>query len=99
VTIEVRQTALAYEAYLDEQRVGTLSMSRHGDVITAIHTEVDPDAEGKGVGSELARTLFDDARAAGRQVDVECKFVASWVKRHPEYQDLVVTPAVGRERT
>jgi hypothetical protein len=89
VTIDIRRTPLSYEAYLDGEKVGSLAISRHGDVITAIHTEVEPEAEGKGVGSELAQTLFDDARSSGRRVDVRCQFVAGWIKRHPEYQDLV----------
>ena len=95
MTIDIRRTPLAYEAYLDGEKVGSLAISRHGDVITAIHTEVEPEVEGKGVGSELAWTLFDDARSSGRLVDVECRFVAAWIKRHPEYQDVVAVSTTG----
>ena len=96
MTIEIRRTPLKYEAYLDGEKVGSLAISRHGDVITAIHTEVEQEAEGKGVGSELARTLFDDARSSDRRVDVKCQFIAGWIKRHPEYQDVVAVSATGR---
>ncbi len=89
--VEVRRTPLAYEAYLDGEKVGNLAITRHGDVVTAIHTEVSPEAEGQGVGSALARSVLEDARSDGRQVDVQCMFVAGWVKRHPEYEDVVVT--------
>ena len=95
MTIEIRRTPLMYEAYLDGGKVGSLAISRHGDVITAIHTEVEPEAEGKSVGSELARTLLDDARSSGHRVDVKCRFVAGWIKRHPEYQDVVAAPTAG----
>lgn len=88
--VEVLRTPLAYEAYLDGEKVGNLGITRHGDVVTAIHTEVSPDAEGQGVGAALARSVLDDARSDGRQVDVQCEFVAAWVKRHPEYDDVVV---------
>ena len=93
--IEVRRTPLAYEAYLDGEKVGNLAITRHDDVITAIHTEVSPEAEGRGVGSTLARSLLDDARGAGERVDIQCPFVAAWVKRHPEYQDAVVEGTSG----
>lgn len=95
MTIDVRRTPVKYEAYLDGERVGSLAISRHGDVIIAIHTEVEPEAEGKGVGSELARTLLDDARSSGHRVDVKCPFVAGWIKRHPEYGDVVAASTTG----
>ena len=95
MTIEVRRTPVMYEAHLDGTKVGSLAISRHGDVVTAIHTEVEPEAEGKGVGSELARALFDDARRAGHRVHIECRFVAGWIKRHPEYQDVMAAPTGG----
>ena len=93
--VEVRRTPLAYEAYLGDEKVGNLTIARHGDVISAIHTEVSPEAEGQGVGSTLAQAVFDDARSAGRRVDVQCEFVAEWVDRHPEYKDVVVTSTSG----
>lgn len=95
MTIDIRRKPLMYEAYLDGEQVGGLAISRHDDIIIAIHTEVEPEAEGKGVGSELARTLFDDARSTGRRVDVRCPFVAGWIKRHPEYQDVVAAPTTS----
>lgn len=88
--IEIRSTPLSYEAYLDGSKVGHLTYARHGDVLTVSHTEVDEDAEGEGIGSALARAVLDDAREAGRQVDVQCPFVKSWIDRHPDYADLMV---------
>lgn len=95
MTIDIRRTPTMYEAYLDGEKVGSLAIGRHGDIVMAIHTEVDPEAEGKGVGSALAQTLFDDARSAGGRVDVRCPFVAGWIKRHPEYQDVVAAPTTS----
>jgi uncharacterized protein len=88
MVVEVRRTAVAYEAYVDGKRAGALTYSRHGDVVTALHTEVSPGAKGQGVGGRLACTMLDDARAAGRKVEVQCPFVAGWIDRHPEYADL-----------
>lgn len=93
MSVEVRKTLLAYEAYLDGVRVGSLSFSRTGSTITALHTEVDPAAEGEGVGSALAKALLAEVASTGGTVVPECAFVAAYLKRHPEYADLVAPPS------
>ena len=71
----------AYIAFADYQL--------NGDTITFTHTEVPKELEGGGVGSKLARFALDDSRARGRTVVAECPFIAAYIRRHPEYQDLV----------
>jgi len=58
-------------------------------VVVLTHTQVDPAHEGKGVGGELARGALDLIRASGQQIVPLCPFVAAYLRRHPEYADLV----------
>ena len=81
-----------YEAAEDGSLAGFVTYRPGGDVITFLHTEVDPDHEGRGVGGQLARAALDDARARGLRVVPACPFVRAWIEGHPEYRDLVVTP-------
>jgi uncharacterized protein len=60
-----------------------------GDGIVFSHTEVPRELEGRGLGSLIVRTALDHARAAGRKVIPFCPFVAGYIQRHAEYQDLV----------
>ena len=53
------------------------------------HTGVPSEVEGQGIGAALARVGLDYARSEGLTVRPMCPFVADYVKRHPEYQDLV----------
>ena len=53
------------------------------------HTVVPPAFEGKGVASALARHAFGYAREHGLTVVPTCPFMAGWVKKHPEAQDIV----------
>ncbi|MBI1186125.1 MAG: GNAT family N-acetyltransferase [Alphaproteobacteria bacterium] len=53
------------------------------------HTEVPPAFEGKGVGSALVTTALAWARARGAQVMPVCPFFAAYIKRHPEWHDIV----------
>jgi uncharacterized protein len=64
-----------------------------GNAIVLVHTQVPEALEGHGVGQALVRHALDDARARGLAVVPMCPFVAAWIKRHPEYVDLVQPPS------
>ncbi|MEU7847113.1 GNAT family N-acetyltransferase [Micromonospora parva] len=69
---------------------GFVTYQLTGSIIAYTHTEVDPAYEGRGVGSTLARAVLDDARSKRRTVVLICPFLADWVGKHPEYEDIVV---------
>jgi predicted GNAT family acetyltransferase len=62
---------------------------RDGGLIVLEHTEVPSQFAGKGVGSRLARGVFDRLRASGGKAVVRCEFLQGWVAKHPEYADIV----------
>lgn len=78
-----------YELTLDGVTAFVLYRRKEG-VITFIHTEVPPALGGRGVGSRLARHVLESARAEGLRVIPVCPFIAAWMKKHPEYDDLRV---------
>ena len=57
--------------------------------ITFMHTEVPKEFEGRGIGSKLVRGELQAARARGLKVVARCPFVAGYIKKHPEFQDLL----------
>ena len=61
--------------------------------VTLIHTEVPPELRGRRLADALARAALDHARQHGLAVRPLCPFVQAFVKRHPEYADLVAPPA------
>ncbi len=86
-----------YEALLGDRLVGKAEYRLAGSRIIFFHTEVDDAVEGKGVGSRLARGALDDARSRGLRITPRCPFIAAYIRRHPEYADLVADPAARRE--
>lgn len=54
-----------------------------------VHTEIDDSVGGLGLGSTVVRTALDHIRTTGESVVPLCPFVAGWIERHPEYEDLV----------
>jgi uncharacterized protein len=53
------------------------------------HTEVMPEHEGKGLGGKLVAFALDDVRRLGLHAVPACPFVAGYIRKHPEYLDLV----------
>lgn len=71
-------------------QVAFLEYNLTGKVLQLIHTEVPETLRGKGMASELAESAFQWAREHQVKVDVICPSVASYLKKHPEYSDLVI---------
>ncbi|MCX9192087.1 N-acetyltransferase [Carbonactinospora thermoautotrophica] len=84
------RTAQRYELHVDGELAGFVQYRIEDGTVVLVHTEVDPGFEGRGLGSTLVRATLDDARANGRSVLPLCSFIARYVRRHPEYVDLVV---------
>ena len=57
--------------------------------IVLTHTEVPVGLEGRGVGKHLIKSTLDILRERSVEVVPLCPFVASFIRRHPEYIDLV----------
>ena len=62
---------------------------REGDVMVFTHTAVPDAVAGHGVGSRLIAGALDDVRRHGLSVRPDCPFVADYMQRHPETQDLL----------
>lgn len=60
-----------------------------GDEITFTHTEVPPQAEGKGIAGKIVSQALEFARRKKFRVVPQCPYVATYVKRHREYDDLL----------
>jgi predicted GNAT family acetyltransferase len=91
ITVTDRPDRDRYELALDDARVGLLTYRLQRSVITLRHTEIDPSVGGRGLGSSLVRFALDDARSRGLTVIPRCPFVAAFIVRYPEYEDLVAS--------
>ncbi len=59
------------------------------DVMVFTSTQTPPRLRGQGVASELIRNALEFARARGLKVRGDCAFVADYVEKHPEFQNLL----------
>ncbi|HEX3895725.1 MAG TPA: GNAT family N-acetyltransferase [Rudaea sp.] len=85
----VDNTARSRFEYLVEGHVAFINYRRTPGMIALTHAEVPPEIEGRGVGSHMAREVLDAIRASGEKVIPQCSFVEAFIRRNPEYQDLL----------
>lgn len=82
-----------YEIVMGDQ-VAFLQYRTRDHHVILVHTEVPVALRERGLGGMLARHALDEARRAGQKVVVKCPFVTTWLRRHHEYNDLVVARVV-----
>jgi predicted GNAT family acetyltransferase len=79
-----------YRLLLDGQELGFVEYDPIGELAILIkHTEVKPEFEGKGYGSELVRRTLEDVRQQGKTVLPICPYAMNFIRRHREYIELV----------
>lgn len=69
--------------------MAVLEYELEDNIMVFTHTGVPQPLEGQGVGAKLARTGLDYAREHSHQVVPACEFMHVYIRRHPEYKDLV----------
>lgn len=79
-----------YDLMVDGVLGGTIVYRDPRDgVRQLVHTEVKPELGGRGLAAVVAAAALDDIRAKGWKVVPTCPYVASYIAKHPEYEDLV----------
>ncbi len=78
-----------FEVHQDGE-LAVLQYRFHEGVIWLMHTEVPEKLEGKGIASALAHYGLEWAKTNGMAAKVICPFVALYLKRHPEYNSILV---------
>lgn len=91
VAVRDRPTEGVYELLLDGTRAGVIHYLPTRGAVVLVHTEVAPELEGKGLGGRLVAGALEDIRARGLRLVPVCPFVTSYLRRHPEYGDLVAS--------
>jgi predicted GNAT family acetyltransferase len=90
--------ARRFELLVDGYR-SLLTYRRFPDRIVFDHTEVPEPLEGQGLAAKLSRVALDFARANHLRVVPLCPYVAAFIRKHPEYQDLVSSDDLQKLRS
>jgi predicted GNAT family acetyltransferase len=89
-TLHIRHDAAAsrFEAAVDGGIAECVYRMGPG-LMNIVHTEVPSQAEGRGIAAALVRAALAHTRAKGWRVRASCSYVRSYMRRHPETQDLL----------
>jgi predicted GNAT family acetyltransferase len=78
-----------FELRLDGELVGFAEYLPAGDSVIIAHTEIVDGHEGEGLGGVLVRAALERIRESGKTVIPTCTFTAAYIRRHPDFVDLV----------
>jgi hypothetical protein len=83
------ETALNRFATNVDNHLCVLEYDLSDATMTITHTRVPPEVAGQGIAAELTRAALDTARQNHWCVVPQCSYAAVYIKRHPNYTDLL----------
>lgn len=78
-----------YEIVVDGEVAGAAHYSVYEGSLVFDHTVIDEAYAGRGLAKVLARGALDDVRAHGHRIVPLCEFMAGFLAKNPEYDDLI----------
>lgn len=79
-----------YEMHVDGH-LAKIEYSNKSGKIFLIHTEIPEELAGQGVASYLAKEVFKIIEKEGMTIVPMCNFIKTYIRKHPEYHNLVAT--------
>jgi predicted GNAT family acetyltransferase len=90
-TVRDNREAGRYELQVGDE-VAFLDYRRTNGTVVLAYVETPVALQGRGLAGILTRHALEAARAAGLRVVPQCPFVRDYIRKHPEFEELVVTP-------
>ncbi len=82
-----------FEDQTGDAPLSFLSYTFEGDCVVFDHTFVPDELRGQGIAAKLARAALEESRQRRWKVIPRCSYVAAFIKRNPQFADLVATEA------
>ena len=79
------------------EHVAIVTYRRVGQVLWLTHAGVPAALSGRGVGSELVAAVLQQIRERGERVVPVCSFIAHYIERHPQVQDVLAPTSTGAD--
>jgi len=70
-------------------RIVFADYSVQGSTRAILHVEADPALRGSGAAGQFMQALAEHARAEELKLLPRCSYAVAWLKRHPEFDDIL----------
>lgn len=87
-----------YALLVDGEPAGEMDFRTVEGRRVVTHTGIRERFEGQGLAGKLARHVLDETRAAGELLVPLCPYLAGYLEKHPDDQDLVDQDLYARLR-
>lgn len=87
-TISDNVAASRFELAVGDEIAMAYYRNEDGRVVLT-HTEVPQALSGQGVGTRLARGVFETLRQRQARIIAKCPFMAAFAAKHPEYSAML----------
>ena len=88
IKISENKELKSFETTMGE-KTAIIEYIRAEDKMYLTHTEVPKEFEGKGVASTMVKHVFGQIEDEGLKLVPLCPFIATYLKRHPEWHHLL----------
>lgn len=91
IAVTNNTVASRFEIHVDGSLAGfaEYDLRDEGRTVAVTHTEIDDAYAGQGLAKKLATATLDTVRSEERALLPYCPFFTTFVKKNPEYLDLV----------
>ncbi len=84
--------ARRFEIRHESDELAVLTYTPLGGAMNFDHTHVPESLRGRGIAADLTRGALLEARRLGWKIVPGCSYVAAFIRRHPEFEDLLREP-------
>ena len=81
--------ARRFEIRHESGEVAELTYTPLGGAMNFDHTHVPESLRGRGIAADLTRGALMEAQRLGWKIVPGCSYVATFIRRHPEFEDLL----------
>ncbi len=83
-----------FETWIDGQ-LSKLDYMQDGNTIVMTHVGVHPEHRGRGVAGKLTQVALEYAKEKSFRVIPMCPYIAAYIRRNPQYEELTKQRADG----
>ncbi len=89
ITVTDNKNQQRFEANLGEDKYAFVTYRHKNGSIELLHTEVPKEFEGQGIAGNLVKQMFEQIRRQNIKAVAYCSYINLFLKRHPEYNELI----------